>query len=132
MTDLGDEVRRPDDGELLGYVRQPSVGGDWQALTVFGAVLATASTRQAARTIVVSDGLASLARRWFHRSATDGAWRVVVLTETWPGRTRGVIGLYPLPGAPAFDISAEALTAGDEMTLQPPADADLSEFPLPD
>lgn len=131
MTELGDEVRRPDDGELLGYVR-PSVGGDWQALTVFGAVIGTAATRQAARTVLVDDGLASLAKRWFHRSAADGAWRVVVLTETWPGRARGVIGLYPLPGAPAFEISAEDLAAGDEMTLQPPADADLNEFPLPD
>jgi hypothetical protein len=131
VIDLGDEVRRPDDGELLGYVRQPADGGDWQALTVFGAILGTAPTRQAARSIVVSDGLASLARRWYHRSAADGSWRVVVLTETWPGRARGVVGMYAIPGAPPFEVSAEDLAAGDEMTLEPPADADLSDDPLP-
>jgi hypothetical protein len=131
MIDLGDEVRRPDDGELLGYVRRPASGGEWQALTVFGAVLASAPTRQAARSIVVSDGLPSLARRWYHHAAADGSWRVVVLTETWPGRARGVTGMYAIPGAPPFEVGAEDLAAGDEMTLELPADADLSDEPLP-
>jgi hypothetical protein len=131
VTELGDEVRRPDDGELLGYVRRRSDGDAWQALTVFGAQLGAAATRQGARTIVVTYGLASLAKRWFHRSAADGAWRVVVLTETWPGRARGVVGLYAIPGAPPFEISADDLGAGDEMTLEPPADAEVSDEPLP-
>jgi hypothetical protein len=130
MTELGDEVRRPDDGELLGFVRQRSDDGPWQALTVFCAVLGAAATRQAARALVVEDGLASLAKRWYHRSAADGAWRVVVLTETWPGRARGVVGYYAVPGAPPFEVSAEDLAVGDLMTLEPPDD-DLSDQPLP-
>jgi hypothetical protein len=131
VTQLGDEIRRPDDGELLGYVRQRYDGDEWQALTVFGAEIGTAPSRQAARTMVVNDGLASLAKRWFHRSAVDGAWRVVVLTETWPGRARGVVGMYAIPGAPPFEVSADDLVAGDMMTLDPPTDdVDLSDEPL--
>lgn len=123
-AELGEEVRRSD-GELLGYVRQRSGGSVWSALAAFGAEIGRADTREAAIELVLRDGLGSLAQRWFHRSAADGVWRVVILTETWPGRARGVVGLYALPDAPTFEISAADLAAGDEMTLVLPGEADL-------
>lgn len=52
---------------------------------------------------------------------------VVVIQEAWPGRAVGVFGLYALPGAPSFDITAEDLAAGAEMTFEPP-DEDLAQF----
>lgn len=124
-------IRRRDDEELLGFVQPAPDGTGWLALTVFGARLGAAPDPVGARAIVERDGLTALGQRWFHRSAADGRWRVVVLTETWPGRARGVIGLYPMPGSPPFEIAAEDLAAGDEMTLDPPHDADLTDFALP-
>ncbi|MGK2852460.1 MAG: hypothetical protein ACSLFN_16330 [Candidatus Limnocylindrales bacterium] len=130
-ADLGEPVQRAEDGDLLGYVApHPDGGTSWLARAVFGGTLGVRSTAAEARALVDSDGLAALAQRWFHRSAADGTWRVVVLTETRPGRARGVFGLYALPGAPTFEISAADLAAGDEMTLEPPDDADL-DFALP-
>ena len=53
-----------------GLCPSASLGGAWEALTVFGAVIGTAAPRQALEQ-VVNDGLASLAQRWF-RSAAAG------------------------------------------------------------
>jgi len=130
-ADLGEPVLRADDGELLGYVAPGLDDEGWLARAIFGGTIGHRATAVEARALVESSGLAALAQRWFHRSAADGSWRVVVLTETWPGRARGVVSLYALAGAPPFAISAADLAAGDEMTLQPPNDADLA-FTLPD
>lgn len=121
-----EEVRRASDGELLGFVRR-SGGGSWDALAVFGGLLGRRSSRAEALALVESDGLASLARRWFWRPAGSDTWEVVVIQEAWPGRAVGVVGLYALPGAPAFSITAEDLAAGAEMTFEAPDD-DLAQF----
>jgi hypothetical protein len=123
---LGTEVRR-DDGELLGYVR-PTDDGRWAGIAVFGGTIATRPTVAAARALVLEDGLASLADRWFHRPAADGDWQVVSIQEAWPGRAIGVVGLYALPGAAWFEVTAADLAAGAEMTREPPDGADLSSF----
>jgi hypothetical protein len=127
MTDTDGEVRRTDDGELLGYVRPRGDGRSWVALAVFGGTLGERSSRAEATALVQSDGLASLARRWFYRAGGSDEWEVVVIQEAWPGRAVGVFGLYALPGAPSFDITAEDLAAGAEMTFEPP-DEDLAQF----
>jgi hypothetical protein len=125
-----EEVRRDSDGELLGFV-EPRGGGGWAALAVFGGTIGVRDDRGAAIGLVEAEGLDSLAQRWFHRSAARPDWRVVVIQEAWPGRAVGVIGLYALPGAPPFAITADDLAAGDEMTLEPPDDADLGDFFAP-
>jgi hypothetical protein len=120
------EVRRSSDGELLGYVGRTASG--WAALAVFGGTIGLRPTADEARTLVENEGLAVLARRWFHRPRATGDWRIVVITEAWPGHARGVVGLYSLPGAERLAITADDLAAGDEMTLEPPDDQDLDAF----
>lgn len=114
----GIEVRRPSDDELVGYVRAD--GSRWQALAVFGGLIGVRQSEAEARALVLADGLAATARRWFLRRRGDPEWEVVVLQEARPGWARGVIGLYALPGAEPLAISAADLEEGDEMTLEPP------------
>lgn len=111
-------IHRAHDGELLGSIHATDDG--WQARTVFGATIGRAATREEATRIVHDQGLAALAKRWFHRDRRTGEWQVVVLTEAWPGRARGVVGLYALAGAPPFEITSDDLDAGDMLTLEPP------------
>ena len=122
----GTPIRRSDDGELLGYVA-PGDDGRWVARAVFGGVLGVRDTAAAARALVESDGLASLARRWFYRPSPRDAWEVVVIQEAWPGRAVVVEGPYALAGMPTVEIRAEDLATGVEMTLEPPDD-DLAQF----
>ena len=126
-----EEIRRAEDGELLGYVRDQGAGDvgsrGWVALAVFGGTLGVRASRPEAVALVRSDGLASLARRWFWRATGSDEWEIVLIQEAWPGRAVGVIGLYALPGAPRFEITAEDLAAGAEMTFDPPDD-DLAQF----
>ena len=125
-----EEVRRAEDGELLGYVRPlGGAGGSarWAALAVFGGTLGMRTRRAEAVALVESDGLASLARRWFWRATEGDDWEIVVIQEAWPARAVGVVGLYALPGAPRFEITADDLAAGAEMTFEPPND-DLAQF----
>jgi hypothetical protein len=127
MADPGaGEVRRADDGELLGSVVATD-DGRWAALAVFGGMLAIRATAADARAVVESEGLASLARRWFFRASPDDAWSVVVIQEAWPGRAIVVDGPYALAGMPTFELTAADLAAGHEMTLEPP-DEDLAQF----
>ena len=120
------EVRRAEDGELLGSVAE-TPGGRWAALAVFGGVLAVRATAPEAREVVESEGLASLARRWFYRASPDDAWSVVVIQEAWPGRAILIDGPYALAGMPTIELTAADLAAGAEMTLEPP-DEDLAQF----
>ena len=119
------EVRRPDDGELLGSVRRD--GERWLARTVFGGVLGGAESETGARAIVEREGLAALGRRWFYRPADAADWEVVVVQEAWPGRARLVLGPYALPGTPSIVVTAGDLEAGAALTLEPPTE-DLAEF----
>ena len=119
------EVRRIDDGELLGSVRR--VGDEWLALTVFGGVLGRAATEAEARVVVERDGLASLQRRWFYRPAGSEEWEVVLIQEAWPGRPRVVLGPHALPGVATIEIASSHLEAGTDLTLEPPNE-DLAQF----
>ena len=119
------EIRRPDDGELLGFVRRD--GERWLARTVFGGVLGGAESETGARAIVEREGLASLGRRWFDRPADATDWEVVLIQEAWPGRARLVLGPYALPGTLAVEITAADLDAGAALTLEPPSE-DLAQF----
>ncbi len=121
------EVRRADDGELLGSVAK-AADGRWAALAVFGGVLGARDAEAEARALVESEGLASLARRWFYRRSADDEWSVVVIQEAWPGRAILVDGLYALPGVPTFELTAVDLAAGAEMTLEPPEGTELGDF----
>jgi hypothetical protein len=120
------EVRRADDGELLGSVEALD-DGRWAALAVFGGVLGVRDTAGEARALVESDGLSSLARRWFYRAGPDAAWEVVVIQEAWPGRAVVALGPYALAGMPTVGITAGDLATGLEMTLVPPDD-DLAQY----
>ena len=114
------EIRRPTDGELLGTV-EPR-GHAFVARTVFGGTLGERATHDEAAELLRRDGLAAMARRWFHRDRTSGTWQVVVLQEAWPGRVVAVEGPYALAGAPTITITAADLEAGDVLTLEPPLD----------
>jgi hypothetical protein len=57
------EVRREEDGELVGFVA-PS-GNRWHALTVFGAPLAEHESRARAERDLRERGLSVLAARWW-------------------------------------------------------------------
>jgi hypothetical protein len=127
VTDLAwdarlEEVRRASDDELEGYVEADQ--GGWRALTVFGGLLGTAESRQAALDIVRRRGLASLAERWYWWSREAAGWRVVLPQEASPGRVRVAIGYYSLPGVETAVITAADLAAGDRLTLTLPPDAD--------
>ena len=119
------EVRRPDDGELLGSVVEEA-DGRWVALTVFGGVLGVRHSSAEAAGLVRSDGLSSLARRWFYRASPHDAWSVVVIQEAWPGRAILIDGPYALPGVPTIELRAADLDEGAEMTLEPP-DEELAQ-----
>lgn len=86
------EIRREDDGELLGFVT-PGDDGGWRALAVFGAELATTADRDAAVAAVEAAGLAVLAETWWY--ADGGEWVPARIREAGPGRVTAVIGILP-------------------------------------
>ena len=88
------EVRRVDDGELCGHVRE--FAQTWQALTVFGGVLAEFATRSEAETCVLDRGLSSLAEHWLYLNG--GEWQVVCIQEASPQAVRIALDFYSLPG----------------------------------
>ncbi|GAA4675943.1 hypothetical protein GCM10023215_04920 [Pseudonocardia yuanmonensis] len=79
------EVRRADDDELIGFVeRDPA--GTWRALSVFGGLITTAGTEEAATAEVTGRGLAVLAETWWFRGEP------AVLLEAAPGRVVARVG----------------------------------------
>jgi hypothetical protein len=121
------EVRRERDDELEGYV-EATEDGAWRALTVFGGVLATLPSRDAAIELVHRQGLASLAERWYWWSRRDATWRTVVPQETSPGRVCVAIGYYSLPGVETALITAQDLAAGDRLSLTLPPGASAEDW----
>lgn len=115
-------VRRPSDGELLGYVRASEDG--WSAEAVFGGCLARTANRADALEVVEADGLASLARRWWYRPTPDADWEVALVQEAWPGRARLVRGRYALPGMPTIVVERADLARGAVLTLERPPGVD--------
>jgi hypothetical protein len=106
-----DEVRRPDDDELCGYVDHRD--GQWCALTVFGGILGTHVDRDAARRQLLDEGLASLAERWTLRHGESGDEEVVCIQEANATSVTVALGYYSLPGVPRLTITARQLASGE-------------------
>ena len=106
-----DEVRRPGDDELCGYVEHRD--GRWDALTVFGGILGTHGDREAARKQILDEGLASLAERWTLRNAESGEEDVVCIQEANASAVTVALGYYSLPGVPTLTITARQLASGE-------------------
>ena len=94
-------VRRPEDGERVGYL-SPDGGPDLVVPRLLtGAPAGPASRRDAAHDLLVARGLAMLDRRWWcrlpaplvdgtraDRPSADWAWTAVVLVEASPVECR--------------------------------------------
>lgn len=106
------EIRRPSDGELCGYVRATDAG--WESLVVFGAVLDTHDAESTATTHVLQHGLASLAERWEYRPDPSAEWQTVCIQEANPTSVRIALGYYSMPGVPVITVTEAHLAAGAE------------------
>ena len=102
---------RREDGELCGFVEERH--GRWRALTVFGATLCDTDDEQAARRVVLMQGLASLARRWELRARCEQEWQTVCIQEVSPHHIRIALGYYSLPGSPATEIAVDDIRSGE-------------------
>ncbi|GGP89014.1 hypothetical protein [Streptosporangium pseudovulgare] len=71
------EIRRDDDGALLGYLRQAGAG--WEPLTVFGYPLGEAGPEDRAAEEVRRSGLEVLMGHW--EFLRDGEWYRCVILE---------------------------------------------------
>ena len=74
-----------EDGETVGRVR-PVEGGRWVPETVFGGVLGSAGEYDAACSVVLSLGMASLLEPWWINDG--GSWDRVELVEIQAHRVR--------------------------------------------
>jgi hypothetical protein len=72
-------VNSEDNGELLGFIVQDSVG--WEAQTIFGSTIAQASDREAAESIVRQKGLSFLMGVWQYFDEDDHNWHSCILKE---------------------------------------------------
>ncbi|MFC5948157.1 hypothetical protein ACFQH9_07710 [Pseudonocardia lutea] len=101
------EVRRADDEELIGFV-EPAPDGTWRALSVFGGLIATAGTEEAATAEITGRGLAVLAETWWFRGEP------AVLLEAAPGRVvarvGGIAALAAVVGSGAGEDGHRLLT----------------------
>jgi hypothetical protein len=111
MLDLVEELRRPSDGELCGYLDQRD--GQWYALTVFGAVLGGHDERVSAANQVLNEGLSSLAERWTLRHGQSGDEEVVCIQEVSGGGITVALGYYSLPGVPTLTITKDQIASGE-------------------
>ncbi|MDP9860878.1 MULTISPECIES: hypothetical protein [Streptosporangium] len=78
------EIRRDDDGALLGFLRP--VDGGWEPLTVFGYPLGGARPEGEAAEEVHRSGLEVLMRPW--EFLEDGEWYRCVILEAAAGEIR--------------------------------------------
>ena len=106
-----DEVRRQGDDELCGHIAYRD--GRWCALTVFGAVLGSHDSRDAAERQLLEEGLASLAERWTLRNGESGDEEVVCIQEANVDAVTVARGYYSLPGVPILTITARQIAAGE-------------------
>jgi hypothetical protein len=103
------EIRRADDGELLGLLIE--CGELWIPATVFGGRLAAPTSRQEAEEIVRAEGLASLADSWWLRQ--DGQpWQEIWFLEIRSDRVR------VNDRNPNYGTSAARWVGVDEVDLQ--------------
>lgn len=105
------EVRRPDDDELCGHIDHRD--GRWHALALFGAVLGSHDSREAAQQQVLDEGLASLAERWTLRDGASGDEEVVCIQEVNGGAVTVARGYYSLPGVPTLTITMDEIASGE-------------------
>ncbi|WP_410638661.1 amidohydrolase family protein [Amycolatopsis sp. lyj-346] len=91
------DVRREEDGELLGHLRLTGAG--WEPVTVFHAALAEPTSREEAEEVVRRTGLSCLADPWWVEE-TPGRWTEARIQEAHPDRLR-VRWTDPLAGQPA-------------------------------
>ena len=106
-----DEVRRQEDDELCGHIDHRD--GRWCALAVFGAVLGSHDSRDAAKQQLLDEGLASLAERWTLRNGETGDEEVVCILEANAAAVTVALGYYSMPGVPTMTITAPQLAAGE-------------------
>jgi hypothetical protein len=106
-----DEVRRRDDDELCGHIEYRH--GRWCALAVFGAVLGTHDSCDAAKQQLLDEGLASLAERWSLRNGETGDEEVVCIQEAHTSGVTVARGYYSLPGVPTLTITAQQIASGE-------------------
>jgi hypothetical protein len=106
-----EEVRRPGDDELCGFVARRD--GQWYALTVFGAELGQHDRHEGATEHVLTEGLASLAERWTLRDVVSGEDEVVCIQEANAATVTVARGYYALPGVPTLTLTAAQLRSGD-------------------
>jgi len=111
------EVRRDTDGELCGFVR--AVDDAWQALTIFGGLLAVHPSLEAAEEHVRATGLASLAERWWYRPDPSADWQVVCIQEANPQSVRLALDYYSMPGVPTAVVTRAELERGATLALHP-------------
>lgn len=107
------EIRREDDDELLGFVRDTG-DGSAHALSVFRGELGVHPDRDAAERQIREAGLSSLAERWWI-DAGDG-WEQCWLIEASPERLVAVIAPYP------FMASPQVVAPCTPLRLRPPED----------
>ncbi len=81
-----EDVRRDEDGEMLGRV-VPTSGG-WQAVTTFGAPLGDVTSHDQALETVRARGLSCLAEPWWIRPLGELEWQEARLMEVRPDRIR--------------------------------------------
>lgn len=105
-----EEVRRPDDDELCGFVAPRDDG--WHALTVFGATFGVHDSRAAAAGHVLDKGLAVLAERWRLRDPETGDWEIVCIQEANAARVTLALGYFTGPGVPIVTVTTDQLRDG--------------------
>ena len=128
-----EEVRRPDDDEVVGYL-VPRGGAAAVPTSLVGTALGSAQPASSARALLVRQGLPALDRRWWCRlpaqlprgithatePAADWEWRPVVLVEV-SSTTCTVRPEWPAPEE--MDARAVLPTpVGNLLREQPPED----------
>lgn len=105
-----EEIRRPSDGELCGFVEPGD--GCWRALSVFGAALGAHEQKVDAISQVQDDGLASLAERWMLDRCDGEPEAVVCVVEANTSGVMLALDHYAMPGVPTLWVSSAEILAG--------------------
>lgn len=111
------EIRRPDDDEMLGLLIES--GDQWIPATVFGGLLAPATSRREAEDVVRAEGLMSLMESWWLRH-DGGTWEEIWFLEVHTDRVR-VSDVNP-----NYGTAASRWVSVDEVELQRGRPSDLS------
>ena len=109
------EVRRADDNELCGSIREAD--GSWSACTIFGAVLAAGLTQAEATNFVLDNGLAALSEPWAFIASPGEEEQVVRIVEASPSTVRLALDFYSLPGVTTVTLTSADLENG--VSLRP-------------